>query len=94
MKFSGDEKSEVLLFDKNYYHTIPMYGNCMTSIFLLATQVFLKLPLKFFLFFLTENQILHSNKHFPKNLCMQNVIISVHNEVLDTLTLFFFLFAN
>ena len=65
-EISGGEKSEVLLFDINSYRTIPMYGNCMTSIFLLATSIF-EIAVKFFFcFFLTENQILHSNKHFPK----------------------------
>ena len=42
-------------------HPISIYGKCMTSIFLMATtksfQVFLKLHLKFFLFFLNRKLI-------------------------------------
>ena len=36
---------------KNTSHTISIYGNCMTSIFLMATTKFLKLPPKIFCVF-------------------------------------------
>ena len=40
IKQSGDKYQRFSFFEKNDYHTITIYGNCMTSIFLMATQTF------------------------------------------------------
>ena len=43
IKQSADKKPRFLfLFEKNAYHAIPIYGNCMTTIFLMTTQKFFR----------------------------------------------------
>ena len=85
---------------KNAYHTIPIYGNCMTGIFLVATQkVFLSnfesLAQKFFRFFFNRKSIFVRKQTFfeKKKICMQNLIFCVHNVVLDTIKLAFIFFS-
>ena len=67
--------------------------NCMASIFFMATTKNfpnnIEIAPKFFLFFLTANTILYSNKYFPE-IFMQILIFCLHNIVLDTQKLFFF----
>ena len=93
------KKTEVFVFCKNAYYTIPIYGNCMTGIFLMATQKIFKVNLKiwpknFFVFFSNTNRISYANKHFSKiSFCMQNLIFCVHNVVLDTIKLAFIFFS-
>ena len=91
----GDKKPRFSFFEKNAHHAIPIYANCMTGIFLMATQKFfqviLKICTKILFFFSTANRILYANKHFPKkSFCKQNFIFWVHNVVLDTIMLAFF----
>ena len=49
------KKTRFFVSEKNAYHTIPIYGNCMNRFFLIATQKFfqviVKLPLKISNFF-------------------------------------------
>ena len=57
-KQSGDGFS--FFFEKNAYHTTPLNGNCMTGVFLMATQKnsqnnFEVAPKFFFDFFSTAN---------------------------------------
>ena len=86
-------KKEKIFVKKNANHTISIYGNCMTSIFLMATtKIFLSIfeiaPKIFFVFFSTAKWFSYSNKHFK----MQNLIFCVYNVVLDILILNFFPF--
>ena len=81
---------EVFIFWKKAYHTILVYENCMTSIFLMATQnfsqVILKLPQNVFLVFYQPQIVEFSTQ---TKFCMQNLTVCVHNIVLDTLMLDF-----
>ena len=86
---------------KNTSHTISNYGNCMTSIFLMATtkifKVFLKLPPKIFLcfFFSIANWFSYSSKHFlERKILHAKFIFFVYNVVLDILILDFFFFSR
>ena len=78
------ENFEYFLFlfseKKNTSHTISIYGNCMTSNFLMATtkifqSIFENCPQQLFcVFFSIANWFSYSNKHFlKKNFCMQNL---------------------
>ena len=85
---------------KNACHTIPIYGNCMTGIFLMATQkifqVILKIwPKNFFCFFFQPQIDFRTQTNFfrKKKFCMQNLIVFVHNVVLDTIKLAFTFFS-
>ena len=40
IKKSGDKKNGVFVIKKNAYHTIPIYGICMTRIFLMTKPNF------------------------------------------------------
>ena len=100
IKQSGDKKLRFSFFEKNAYHTIPIYGNCMTGIFLMATQKNFHLILKiwskifFCFFFSTANRFSYANKYFSKKkFCMQNWIFCVHNVVLDAIKLAFTFFS-
>ena len=42
------KKLRFLFFEKNLYHTIPIYGNCMISIFFIIDKVFRNLLKRFF----------------------------------------------
>ena len=69
IKQSCDKKPRFSFFEKNTYHTSPIYGNCMTGIFLMTTQIFFQLTLKICpisCVFSTANRISQSNKNFPK----------------------------
>ena len=60
---------------KNAYQTIPIYGICMTGVFLLATQknfqAVLKLPPKIFLYFFNCKSNFVREQTFSKFFCMQ-----------------------
>ena len=99
IKQSGDKKLRFSFFEKNAYHTIPIYGNCMTGIFLMATQkkfqVILKIwPKNLFVFFQPQIDFRTQTNIFrKKKFCMQNLIFCVHNVVLDTIKLAFIFFS-
>ena len=79
---------------KNAFHTIPIYGNCMTGIFSMATQVILKIwPI--FGFFLNRKSNFVRKQTFSNFffICMQNLIFCVHNVVLDTINFAFIFFS-
>ena len=98
-KQSGDKKLRFSFFEKHAYHTIPIYGNCMTGIFLMATQKIFQVILKiwpkiFFVFFNGKSIFVRKQTFFEKkNCCMQNLIFCVHNVVLDTIKLAFIFFS-
>ena len=82
IKQSGDEKSMFLFcfLTEKLYHTISIYGNYMTSNFLMTTQKFFQitfiLPQNFFWFVFqlqielcTQTNMLHKKKQF----CLLNL---------------------
>ena len=91
-------KKENFLSKKMLIIQFSNNGNCMTSIFLMATtKIFLSIleiaPKILFVFFSTAKWFSYKNKHFfEKKFCMQNLVFCVYNVVLDKLILNFFPF--
>ena len=76
------------LFEKNTGHTISIYN---TKVF---PSNFENLPQKFFCFFFKRKSNFVRKQTFSENFfCMQILIFWVHNVVLDTVMLAFFLFT-
>ena len=88
------KKPRFSFFEKNAYHTIPIYGNCMTGIFLMSTQKNFETGPKFFLFFFQPKIEFRTQTNIfrKKIFCMQNLIFCVHNVVLVTIILAFIFF--
>ena len=64
-------KNQVFCFlKKNACHTTPIYGNCVASIFFMATQKYFQIILKLHqIFFSTTNRIMYANeRYFAKKL--------------------------
>ena len=91
------KKLRFSFFEKNAYHTIPIYGNCMIGIFLMATQkifqVILKIWPKIFFFFNGKSNFVRKQTFFENFFCMRNLIFCVHNVVLDAIKLAFIFFS-
>ena len=92
------KKLRFSFFEKNAYHTIPIYGNCMTGIFLMATQKLFQVILKFWpknfcFFFNRKSNFVRKQTFFEFFFYMQNLIFCVHNVVLDTIKLAFIFFS-
>ena len=98
---TGDNITELkFFFEKNAYHTISIYDTKILNFF---DRILKICPKFFFVFFSTATRILYATKmyatkckqKFRKNFfCMQNLIFCVHNVVLDTIILAFFLFIQ
>ena len=81
----------IFVFWKNTSHTNSIYGNCMTSIFLMATTKYCDDKI-FLCFFQPQNDFRIQKNIFLKKNCMQNLIFCVYNVVLDILILDLFPF--
>ena len=67
LKHFGDEKQTMFFLKKKGYHTISIYENCMTSIFLMATLKSFPIKIEIApIFFSTAKLTLYSNKQFLK----------------------------
>ena len=90
---TGDNITELkFFFEKNAYHTISIYDTKILNFF----DRILKICPKIFLFFFQQQlEFCTQTNIFRKNFfCMQNLIFCVHNVVLDTIILAFFLFIQ
>ena len=61
------KKPSFLVLKKNSYHTIPIYGNSMKGISLMATQSSFETALKFLVFFQPQIEICTQTNIFQKN---------------------------
>ena len=85
--------------EKNAIDTIPIYGNCMTGIFFDGDTIHFSskienLAQNFFVFFFNrKSNFVRKQTFFGKNFRTQNLILCVHNVVLDTIKLAFIFFS-
>ena len=85
--------------EKNTYHTISIYKNCMTSIFLMATaKTFpsnIEIALNIFCFFFNCKSNFVFKQTFSKKSLLENFIFfCLQNLVLDTQRWIFFCFSG